>query len=150
MIKQTDVVLATYLVGHHFTEEEKRRTFDYYDPLTTGDSSLSASVQSVIASEVGYADAALDYFHDAAAVDLLDLHNNTDAGIHIASAGGTWLALVAGFGGLRDSDGEVHFRAAPAGRVGPAALPGAGPRPGDRGGHDAGRDHLQPGRGRGL
>jgi alpha,alpha-trehalose phosphorylase len=110
VIKQTDVVLATYLVGHHFTEEEKRRTFDYYDPLTTGDSSLSASVQSVIASEVGYADAALEYFHDAAGVDLLDSHHNTDAGIHIASAGGAWLALVAGFGGLRDSDGEVRFR----------------------------------------
>jgi alpha,alpha-trehalose phosphorylase len=109
VIKQTDVVLATYLVGHHFTEEEKRRTFDYYDPLTTGDSSLSAAIQSVIASEVGYADAALGYFHDAAAVDLLDTHGNTADGIHVASAGGTWLALVAGFAGLRDSDGEVHF-----------------------------------------
>jgi alpha,alpha-trehalose phosphorylase len=110
VIKQTDVVLATYLVGHHFTEEEKRRTFDYYDPLTTGDSSLSACVQSVIASEVGYADAAYDYFLDAACVDLLDSHGNTADGIHIASCGGTWLALVAGFGGLRDSDGEVRFR----------------------------------------
>ncbi len=110
VIKQTDVVLATYLVGHHFTEEEKRRTFDYYDPLTTGDSSLSACVQSVIASEVGYADAAYDYFLDAASVDLLDSHGNTADGIHIASCGGTWLALVAGFGGLRDSDGEVRFR----------------------------------------
>jgi alpha,alpha-trehalose phosphorylase len=110
VIKQTDVVLATYLVGHHFTEEEKRRTFDYYDPLTTGDSSLSAAIQSVIASEVGYADAALDYFHDAVAVDLADTHGNTADGIHIASAGGSWLALVAGFAGLRDSDGEVRFR----------------------------------------
>ena len=73
VIKQTDVVLATYLVGQHFSEEEKRRTFDYYDPLTTGDSTLSACVQSVIASEVGYAEAALDYFLDACAVDLLDL-----------------------------------------------------------------------------
>ena len=109
VIKQTDVVLATYLVGHHFSAEEKRRTFDYYDPLTTGDSSLSACVQSVIASEVGYADAAYDYFLDACAVDLLDLHANTADGIHIASCGGTWLALVAGFGGLRDSDGELRF-----------------------------------------
>ena len=78
--------------------------------LTTGDSSLSACVQSVIASEVGYADAAYDYFLDAAGVDLLDSHGNTADGIHIASCGGTWLALVAGFGGLRDSDGEVRFR----------------------------------------
>jgi alpha,alpha-trehalose phosphorylase len=109
VIKQTDVVLATYLVGHHFGEEEKRRTFDYYDALTTGDSSLSACIQSVVASEVGYDDAALGYFLDALSVDLLDSHGNTADGIHIASCGGTWLALVAGFGGLRDSDGEVHF-----------------------------------------
>jgi alpha,alpha-trehalose phosphorylase len=65
VIKQTDVVLATYLIGHHFSEDEKRRTFDY-DPLTTGDSSLSPSVQSVIASEIGYGEAALDYFLEAA------------------------------------------------------------------------------------
>ena len=109
VIKQTDVVLATYLVGHHFSTEEKRRTFDYYDPLTTGDSTLSACIQSVIASEVGYADAALDYFLAACSVDLEDLHGNTADGIHIASCGGTWLALVAGFGGLRDIDGEVHL-----------------------------------------
>ena len=109
VIKQTDVVLATYLVGHHFTEEEKRRTFDYYDALTTGDSSLSAAIQSVMASEVGYADEARRYFFDALAVDLLDSHGNTADGIHVASAGGTWLALIAGFAGLRDSDGEVHF-----------------------------------------
>jgi alpha,alpha-trehalose phosphorylase len=109
VIKQTDVVLATYLVGHHFTEEEKRRTFDYYDALTTGDSSLSAAIQSVMASEVGYADEARRYFLDALAVDLLDSHGNTADGIHVASAGGTWLALIAGFAGLRDSDGEVHF-----------------------------------------
>ena len=109
VIKQTDVVLATYLAGHHFSEDEKRRTFDYYDPLTTGDSSLSACVQSVMASEVGYPEAALDYFVDACMVDLLDLHGNTADGIHIASCGGTWLALVAGFGGLRDADGEVCF-----------------------------------------
>jgi alpha,alpha-trehalose phosphorylase len=110
VIKQTDVVLATYLVGHHFDTEEKRRTFDYYDPLTTGDSTLSACIQSVIASEVGYPDVALDYFVDACAVDLVDGHGNTADGIHIASCGGTWLALVAGFGGLRDFDGEVRFR----------------------------------------
>jgi alpha,alpha-trehalose phosphorylase len=109
VIKQTDVVLATYLVGHHFSPEEKRRTFDYYDPLTTGDSTLSACVQSVMASEVGYADEALRYFHAASTVDLEDLHGNAKDGIHVASCGGTWLALVAGFGGLRDFDGEVRF-----------------------------------------
>ena len=109
MIKQTDVVLATYLVEHNFSEEETRRTFDYYDPLTTGDSTLSACIQSVIASAVGYPEPALRYFKDASAVDLLDTHGNTADGIHIASCGGTWLALVAGFGGLRDFDGELRF-----------------------------------------
>jgi alpha,alpha-trehalose phosphorylase len=109
VIKQTDVVLATYLAGHHFTDDEKRRTFDYYDPLTTGDSTLSACIQSVIASEIGYPDTALDYFLDACAVDLVDAHGNTADGIHIASCGGTWLALIAGFGGLRDFDGDVSF-----------------------------------------
>ena len=63
----------------------------------------------MIASEVGYADAAFDYFLDACAVDLLDLHGNTADGLHIASCGGTWLALVAGFGGLRDADADVGF-----------------------------------------
>jgi alpha,alpha-trehalose phosphorylase len=109
VIKQTDVVLATYLVGHHFDADEKRRTFDYYDPLTTGDSTLSACVQSVMASEIGYEDAALDYFTRACMVDLGDLHGNTADGLHIASCGGTWLALVAGFAGLRDADGELRF-----------------------------------------
>ena len=109
VIKQTDVVLASYLVEHHFDEDEIRRTFDYYDPLTTGDSTLSACVQSVVASAVGYPEAALRYFEEAAMVDLADAHGNTADGIHIASAGGTWLALVAGFGGLRDFDGDVRF-----------------------------------------
>jgi alpha,alpha-trehalose phosphorylase len=109
VIKQTDVVLATYLVGHYFSDEEKRRTFDYYDPLTTGDSTLSACIQSVMASEVGYPEAALEYFVHACAVDLADVHGNTADGIHIASCGGTWLALVAGFGGLRESGAEVCF-----------------------------------------
>jgi alpha,alpha-trehalose phosphorylase len=109
VIKQTDVVLATYLVGHCFSAEEKRRTFDYYDPLTTGDSTLSACIQSVMASEVGYAEAALEYFVHACAVDLADVHANTADGIHIASCGGTWLALVAGFGGLRETYEDVCF-----------------------------------------
>ena len=109
VIKQTDVVLATYLLDRSFSEEEVRRTFDFYDPLTTGDSTLSACVQSVVASAAGRPDAALRYFLDACSVDLLDSHGNGCDGLHIASCGGTWLALVAGFGGLRDFDGELRF-----------------------------------------
>jgi alpha,alpha-trehalose phosphorylase len=109
VIKQADVVLATYLLDDAFTPEERRRTFDYYDPLTTGDSTLSACIQSIVASAVGRPDQALEYFVDACAVDLIDAHRNTADGIHVASCGGTWLALVAGFGGLRDFGADVRF-----------------------------------------
>ena len=109
VLKQADVVLALFLQGDRFTLEEKRADFEYYDPITTGDSTLSAVVQSVIAAEVGYHDAALDYFHQSLYVDLADLHHNTVDGLHVASTGGVWSALVNGFGGMRDYGGELSF-----------------------------------------
>jgi alpha,alpha-trehalose phosphorylase len=105
VIKQADVVLALFLQGDRFTLEEKRADFEYYDPITTGDSTLSAVVQSVIAAEVGYHDAALHYFHQSLYVDLMNLHQNTVDGLHVASAGGVWSTLVPGFGGMRDYQG---------------------------------------------
>ncbi|WP_043349448.1 glycoside hydrolase family 65 protein [Beutenbergia cavernae] len=107
VLKQADVVLALFLQGDGFTAEEKLADFDYYDPLTTGDSTLSAVVQSIVAAEVGYQELALEYFGDALYVDLADLHANTADGVHVASAGGIWSALVAGFGGMRDGGGQV-------------------------------------------
>jgi alpha,alpha-trehalose phosphorylase len=109
VLKQADVVLALFLQGDRFTLEEKRADFEYYDPITTGDSTLSAVVQSVIAAEVGYHEAALDYFHQALYVDLMNLHGNTVDGLHIASTGGVWGALVQGFGGMRDHGGALSF-----------------------------------------
>ena len=109
VLKQADVVLALYLQGNHFTDEEKLADFEYYDPLTTGDSTLSAVVQSILAAEVGYQDLALEYFEHALFVDLANMHGNTSDGVHVASAGGVWTALVAGFGGMRDHDGELSF-----------------------------------------
>lgn len=109
VLKQADVVLATFLHGHDFTLEEKRADFDYYDPLTTGDSTLSAVVQSIIAAEVGYTDLATTYFNTGVYVDLADLHGNADAGVHTASIGGVWYALIAGFGGMRDYHGTYSF-----------------------------------------
>ncbi|HEV2785956.1 MAG TPA: glycosyl hydrolase family 65 protein, partial [Solirubrobacteraceae bacterium] len=106
VIKQTDVVLATFLAGDRFTQEEKRRVFEYYDPLTTGDSSLSSCVQSVMAAEVGDMQAAYDYFLLSVAIDLANLAGNVSDGIHVASCGGVWMALVNGFAGLRDVDGD--------------------------------------------
>ncbi|WP_040163920.1 glycoside hydrolase family 65 protein [Microbacterium gorillae] len=109
VLKQADVVLALFLQGNHFTDEEKLADFDYYDPLTTGDSTLSAVVQSILAAEVGYRDLAMEYFLHALNVDLEDLHNNASDGVHVASAGGVWTALVSGFGGMRDYYGELTF-----------------------------------------
>jgi alpha,alpha-trehalose phosphorylase len=109
VLKQADVVLALFLQGDQFTAEEKLADFDYYDPLTTGDSTLSAVVQSIIASEVGYQELALRYFTAAAYVDLADLHHNTSDGVHVASLGGVWSALACGFGGLRDHEGVISL-----------------------------------------
>jgi alpha,alpha-trehalose phosphorylase len=109
VLKQADVVLALFLQGNHFTAAEKLADFQYYDPLTTGDSTLSAVVQAILAAEVGYQDLALEYFRDALFVDLGDLHHNAADGVHVASAGGVWTALVSGFGGMRDHFGELTF-----------------------------------------
>ncbi len=109
VLKQADVVLALFLQGDRFTAQEKRANFEYYDPITTGDSTLSAVVQSIIAAEVGHHRAALAYFLDGLYVDLADLHRNTSDGVHIASAGGVWNALVYGFGGLRDQRDLMCF-----------------------------------------
>ncbi|MBY0175051.1 glycoside hydrolase family 65 protein [Curtobacterium herbarum] len=109
VLKQADVVLALFLQGHEFTPAEKRRDFDYYDALTTGDSTLSAVVQSIMAAEVGYHELAGQYFQTALYVDLADLHGNTTDGVHIASTGGIWGALVNGFGGMRDHGGRLSF-----------------------------------------
>ncbi|MDR6175240.1 alpha,alpha-trehalose phosphorylase [Nocardioides zeae] len=109
VLKQADVVLALFLQGDRFTPEEKKADFDYYDPITTGDSTLSAVVQSVMAAEVGYHEAAMKYFRSALYVDLANLHGNTVDGLHVASMGGVWQTLVCGFGGMRDHGGRLSF-----------------------------------------
>jgi len=109
VLKQADVVLALFLQGDQFSIEEKRADFEYYDPITTGDSTLSGVVQSIIAAEVGYHELALDYFWQSLYTDLADLHDNAADGIHVASAGGIWSALVYGFGGMRDHAGYLSF-----------------------------------------
>jgi alpha,alpha-trehalose phosphorylase len=109
VIKQADVVLALFLQGDRFSPEEKRADFEYYDPITTGDSSLSAGVQSILAAEVGYHEEAWNYFLESLYVDLMNLQGNTPDGLHVASAGGVWSALVFGFGGLRDTRERLSF-----------------------------------------
>jgi alpha,alpha-trehalose phosphorylase len=109
VLKQADVVLAMYLRADHFEREQKRRNFDYYDPITTGDSSLSACVQSIVAAEVGHHDLAYDYFREALYLDLCDTHGNTADGVHIASCGGVWACVVNGFAGHVDDGESLRF-----------------------------------------
>lgn len=109
VLKQADVVLAMFLRSEHFSVEQKRRNFDYYDPITTGDSSLSACVQAVVAAMVGYEDLAVDYFKRALYLDLCNAHGNTADGVHIASAGGVWAGVVHGFAGMTEYGDRLEF-----------------------------------------
>jgi alpha,alpha-trehalose phosphorylase len=109
VVKQADLVLALYKRGDAFTPEQKARDFAYYEPLTVRDSSLSACAQAVIAAEVGQLDLAYDYLGEAARMDLDNLEYNTGDGLHIASLAGAWIALVGGFGGMRDTGGSLTF-----------------------------------------
>jgi alpha,alpha-trehalose phosphorylase len=110
VVKQADLVQALHLRGDAFTDDEKHRNFDYYEPITVRDSSLSACTQAVIAAEVGHMELAFAYFGEAALIDLDDLQHNTRDGLHIASLAGSWITAVNGFGGMRDHDGHLSFK----------------------------------------
>ena len=138
VVKQPDLVLALFLRGDRFSAEEKARDFAYYEPLTVRDSSLSACVQAVVAAEVGHLELAYDYFGEAALMDLGDLEHNTRDGLHMASLAGSWIAAVAGFGGMRDHGGELSFRPRLPAGARAAALPRHLPRP-----LPAGHDHAR-------
>ena len=109
VIKQADVVLAMFLLGDAFSLEAKKRNFDFYDPLTTGDSSLSSSVEAIIAAQVGDIDKAIRYGMAALLMDLADVGGNVKDGCHIASMGGTWMMLTYGLAGMRDHNGTLSF-----------------------------------------
>jgi alpha,alpha-trehalose phosphorylase len=110
VIKQADVILAMFLLGHEFSLEAKKRNFEFYDPLTTGDSSLSSCIEAIVALEIGEFDKAVSYARAALLMDLADVGGNVKDGCHIASMGGTWMVFTYGFGGLRDYDGRLSFR----------------------------------------
>ncbi len=109
VLKQADVVLAMFLRSERFSVEQKRRNFDFYDPITTGDSSLSSCVQAVVAAEVGYDELALEYFTRALYLDLCDSHGNTADGVHVANAGGVWAGIVNGFAGMVEQGNHLEF-----------------------------------------
>lgn len=107
--KQADVVLALFLLGDRFAPEQKKTAFDFYDKVTTHDSSLSMAIFSVMAEEIGYEDKAYEYFHATARLDLDDMHNNTKDGLHMANMAGTWIGMVNGFAGMRTQNGKLVF-----------------------------------------
>ena len=109
VIKQADLVFALYLFPDAFTPEQKCRDFQHYESITVRDSSLSSSIQSIVAAEVGYLDLALEYARESAFVDLHNLAGNSDDGLHLAAICGSVLSIVAGFGGFRDHGETVAF-----------------------------------------
>jgi alpha,alpha-trehalose phosphorylase len=107
--KQADLLLAMVLLSDDFDEHEKRRAFDFYDPLTTADSSLSPCIQSILAFQVGELDKARGYGIAGLLMDMGDVGGNVESGCHIAAMGGSWMVIVYGIAGLRDYDGRLRF-----------------------------------------
>jgi alpha,alpha-trehalose phosphorylase len=109
VVKQPDLVLAMHVCPDVFTAEQKSRNFDYYERITVRDSSLSAGTEAVLAAEVGHLGLAFDYTAEAALLDLDDFEHNARDGLHVAALAGVWLALVAGFGGMRNNGETLEF-----------------------------------------
>lgn len=106
MIKQPDVLMFMLLYNQSFTLDEKRANYDYYEPRCIHESSLSPSVHSILASELGRHQEAFDFFRFATRIDLDNYNRNTHEGIHTTSIAAAWMNIVYGFGGMR-SDGEM-------------------------------------------
>ena len=107
MIKQPDVLMFMFLYNQSFTTEEKRANYDFYEPLTIHESSLSPSIHSVFAAELGKEKEAVDFFGFATRMDLDDYNRNTHEGLHTTSIAAAWVNIVYGFGGLRTDGNNV-------------------------------------------
>ena len=108
--KQADVVLALFLLGQKFSLEQKRKDYDYYEKVTTHDSSLSACIFSIVANDIGYHEKAYDYFIKTARMDLDDYQGNTHHGVHTANMAGSWMCIVNGFAGMQVHDDILSFQ----------------------------------------
>lgn len=111
IIKQPDVLMFMFLYNQSFDFKTKKANYDYYEPLTIHESSLSPSIHSIFASELGYEEQAYDFFRFATRMDLDDYNRNTSEGLHLTSIAAAWLNIVYGFGGFR-SDG-INLKLAP-------------------------------------
>lgn len=110
LIKQADVILLMFLLGQRFTLEEKKANFDYYEPKTTHDSSLSPAIYSIIAAELGYDEFAYNYFLQTVRLDLDDYNRNAWQGLHTACMASSWMGVVNGFAGMRTYGGQLRFQ----------------------------------------
>ncbi|MEA4927196.1 MAG: family 65 glycosyl hydrolase domain-containing protein [Candidatus Limiplasma sp.] len=104
-IKQADVLQGLYFFDALYDVETKRRNFDFYEPMTVHESSLSPCVHAILAAEIGYRDKAVELYRRTARLDLDNLNHDTEDGLHITSMAGSWLAIVQGFAGMRTADG---------------------------------------------
>ncbi|MBD1425236.1 family 65 glycosyl hydrolase domain-containing protein [Sphingobacterium arenae] len=109
-IKQADVLQGIYFFEDEFDEGTIRRNYDFYEPLTVHESSLSPCVHAIIAAKLGKEDKAYEFYLRTARLDLDDYNNDTEDGLHITSMAGTWLAIVEGFAGMRVREGQLHFQ----------------------------------------
>ena len=107
--KQADTVLAMLLLPHRFTLAEQRTAFDFYDRVTTHDSSLSMAAFSAVASRVGNLEKGYAYFRETARLDLDDTHGNTRDGLHMANMAGAWVCMASGFGGMTVTAQGIAF-----------------------------------------
>lgn len=108
-IKQADVLQGLYFFEQDFSEEEIRRNFDFYEPITVHESSLSPCVHSILATKLGYDQKAYEFYLRTSRLDLDDYNKEVAEGLHITSMAGTWLSVVQGFGGMRVINQELHF-----------------------------------------
>ncbi|GAX01452.1 glycoside hydrolase family 65 protein [Secundilactobacillus silagei] len=109
-IKQGDVLQGIWDFIDDFTPAQKKANFDFYEPLTVHESSLSAAIHSILAADLHYEDKAVEMYERTARLDLDDYNNDTDDGLHITSMTGSWLAIVQGFAGMRVHDDQLHFK----------------------------------------
>lgn len=106
-IKQADVLQGLFFLNHRFDLAAKKRNFDFYEPRTVHESSLSPCIYSIIAGEIGYHEKAYELYLRTARLDLDNYNNDTEDGLHITSMAGTWMSIVYGFGGFRIKDNKL-------------------------------------------
>ncbi|WP_225743045.1 glycoside hydrolase family 65 protein [Marinilactibacillus sp. Marseille-P9653] len=108
-IKQADVLQGLYFLNHNYSQAEKEQNFNFYEPLTVHESSLSPLVHSILASELGKKEKAFEMYERTARLDLDNYNNDTEDGLHITSMSGGWLSIVQGFAGMRTQTGSLSF-----------------------------------------